>query len=174
MRERLEQILAAYDALTERLGDPTVLADQKEYARLAKEHRAQAALAEKAREYVGLLDELLDLPDGIQTILQPHGRPLSHRQACRLMIARAIVGRPRLLILDGALDQIDRRYELEQLTAPLFSRSAPWTLICITERPDLLARCDRVMALRDGAAADTTLHADGSVRADAPLREVAR
>ena len=127
-----------------------------------------------ALEAVGLLDELLDLPDGIQTILQPHGRPLSHRQACRLMIARAIVGRPRLLILDGALDQIDRRFELEQLTALLFSCSAPWTLICITERPDLLARCDRVMALRDGAAADTTLHADGSVRADAPLREVAR
>ncbi len=58
MRTRLEQILAAYEALTERLGDPAVLADQKEYARLAKEHRAQMPLAEKARAYLGQLDEL--------------------------------------------------------------------------------------------------------------------
>jgi len=58
MRTRLEQILAAYDALTEHLGDPAVFADQKEYARLAKEHRAQMPLAEKARAYLGQLDEL--------------------------------------------------------------------------------------------------------------------
>jgi len=58
MRQKLEQILAAYDALTERLGDPAVLADQKEYARLAKKHRAQTPLAEKAREYISAVHEL--------------------------------------------------------------------------------------------------------------------
>ena len=52
MREKLEQILAAYEELTARLGDPAVLGDQKEYARLAKEQRSQAPLAEKAREYL--------------------------------------------------------------------------------------------------------------------------
>lgn len=110
-----------------------------------------------ALEAVGLLDELLKLPEGLNTVLQPHGRPLSYRQACRLMIARAIAGRPRLLILDGALDQIDRRQEREQLVSLLFSASAPWTLICITERPDLLARCSRIMVLRDGTATETAL-----------------
>ena len=73
------------------------------------------------------------------------------------MIARAIVGRPRLLVLDGALDQIDRKQERDQLVAFLFSPDAPWTLICITERPDLLAHCNRVMVLRDGTATDTTI-----------------
>lgn len=101
---------------------------------------------------VGLLDELLELPDGLNTQLQPHGRPLSSRQASRLMIARAVVGRPRLLILDGALDQIDRTQERDQLVSLLFASDAPWTLICITERPDLLSRCSRVMVLRDGEA----------------------
>lgn len=58
MREKLESIIASYDELTARLSDPAVLADQKEYARLAKEHRARTPLAEKAREYVAALDEL--------------------------------------------------------------------------------------------------------------------
>lgn len=110
-----------------------------------------------ALEAVGLMDELLELPDGLNTTIQPHGRPLSYRQSCRLMIARAIVGRPRLLVLDGALDQIDRKQERDQLVAYLFSPDAPWTLICITERPDLLAHCNRVMVLRDGTATDTTI-----------------
>ena len=124
--------------------------------RLGRQHLSLDDVS-AALDAVGLLDELLNLPDGINTVLQPHGRPLSHRQACRLMIARAIVGRPRLLVLDGALDQLDRRQDREQLVSLLFSPSAPWTLICITERPDLLARCSRVMALRDGAAIDTPI-----------------
>ncbi|MHB1342254.1 MAG: peptide chain release factor 1 [Coriobacteriia bacterium] len=58
MNEKLQQILDAYADLTARLGDPAVLADQKEYARLAKEHRAQQPLAEKAREYLDAVHEL--------------------------------------------------------------------------------------------------------------------
>ncbi|MGE3508818.1 MAG: peptidase domain-containing ABC transporter [Vicinamibacterales bacterium] len=110
-----------------------------------------------ALKAVGLLDELLGLPDGLDSQLHAHGRPLSNRQAGRLMIARAIVGRPRLLILDGALDQIDRQRERDELTALLFEPSAPWTLVCITERPDLLARCSRVVVLQDGVATETPL-----------------
>lgn len=58
MREKLVSILASYDELTARLSDPALQSDQKEYARLAKEHRARQPLAEKAREYVGAVDEL--------------------------------------------------------------------------------------------------------------------
>jgi len=126
--------------------------------RLGREHLSLDEVT-AALDAVGLLDELLALADGLNTVLQPHGRPLSHRQACRLMIARAIVGRPRLLVLDGALDQIDREAERARLIPVLFADDAPWTLICITERPDLLARCSRVMVLRDGAATETAIEA---------------
>ncbi|MFN7978877.1 MAG: ATP-binding cassette domain-containing protein [Vicinamibacterales bacterium] len=105
---------------------------------------------------VGLLDELRHLPDGLDTELHPHGRPLSHRQAGRLMIARALAGRPRLLVLDGALDLIDQPEEQARLDAVLFAADAPWTTLCITDRPDVLARCARVVRLRDGAIEETT------------------
>ena len=107
----------------------------------------------RALRQVGLLDELLELPDGLATVLHPHGRPLSYRQACRLMIARAIAGRPRLIVLDGALDQIDPRDE-QELADVLFAPDARWTLICITERPDLLHRCTRQVRLEAGEVRD--------------------
>lgn len=55
MRAKLQRILDAYASLNERLGDPAVLGDQKEYTRLAKEHRNQAPLVEKAQMYVTIL-----------------------------------------------------------------------------------------------------------------------
>jgi peptide chain release factor 1 len=71
MREKLEQIVAAFDELTARLGDPDVLADQKAYARLAKEHRSQEPLATKAREYLAALDEL----EGAKEMLKSESDP---------------------------------------------------------------------------------------------------
>ena len=102
----------------------------------------------EALRRVGVLEEVQKLPEGMDTVLQQGGRPLSGSQASRLMIARAIAGKPRLLILDDALDPVDR--ERETLCDMLFSPDAPWTLLCISERPDLLARCNRVMLLEDG------------------------
>ena len=58
MRDKLEKLIAAYEELEKKLSDPAVVADPKEYARLAKEHSSQAALVEKAREYVGALDDI--------------------------------------------------------------------------------------------------------------------
>ena len=58
MPEKLEKIIAAYEELEQKLMDPAVASDPKEYARLAKEHASQTELVEKAREYLGALDDI--------------------------------------------------------------------------------------------------------------------
>ena len=58
MREKLEKIIAAYEDLQVKMGDPDVLANQKEYNRLAKEYASQGPLAHKASEYVQAADDL--------------------------------------------------------------------------------------------------------------------
>ena len=58
MPEKLEKIIAAYEELEQKLMDPAVASDPKEYARLAKEHASQSELVEKAREYLGALDDI--------------------------------------------------------------------------------------------------------------------
>ena len=58
MKEKLTKIIQAYEDLQAKMGDPEVLANQKEYNRLAKEYADQGPLAAKAREYVGAMDDL--------------------------------------------------------------------------------------------------------------------
>ncbi len=74
MRNKLEQILAAYEDLTAKLADPAVFGDQKEYARLAREQRGQAPLAEKAREYLQAASELDEAREVMRSESDPEMR----------------------------------------------------------------------------------------------------
>jgi ABC-type bacteriocin/lantibiotic exporter with double-glycine peptidase domain len=132
--------------------------------RLGREDLSLADVNDALRR-VGLRDEMLALPEGLATKLHPNGRPLSSRQAWRLMIARAIAGQPRLLVLDGVVDQIDRSEEREPLLQVLFDSDAPWTLVCITDDADLLARCSRVVTLNGGQFGDPDRHSSEEVEA---------
>jgi ABC-type bacteriocin/lantibiotic exporter with double-glycine peptidase domain len=97
-------------------------------------------------EVVGLRQVVQELPQGIHTRLGTGGSPLSMGQAVRLVLARAIVGQPRLLVLDDVLDSIDRDSRREILPA-LMGRSARWTLIVMTHSADVAALCDRQIYL---------------------------
>ncbi|NLG10818.1 MAG: peptide chain release factor 1 [Coriobacteriaceae bacterium] len=67
MREKLQQIINTYAELERKLSDPAVLADQKEYTRLAKEHSSQGYLARSARAYVTASDELAAAKEMLHT-----------------------------------------------------------------------------------------------------------
>jgi ABC-type bacteriocin/lantibiotic exporter with double-glycine peptidase domain len=100
----------------------------------------------QALEAVGLLDEVLRFPEGLNATLQTNGPPLSQSQALRLMLARAIVGRPRLLLIDATLDSLDDeslKVTLRSLCAP----STPWTLLVTTGRREVIAACQRMITL---------------------------
>ena len=88
----------------------------------------------KALEQVGLLEIIQKLPEGIRTNLSPGGAPLSTGQLAQLMLARAIVGKPRLIVLDETLDTIDP-LSLKYIYQVLLDPKAPWTLIDLTSDP---------------------------------------
>ena len=95
---------------------------------------------------VGLLDEILKLPDGLNTVLQTNGAPLSATQALRLMLARAIADGPRLLLIDGTLDALPdglTRALIPNLVGP----GKPWSVLIATGRQMVIERCDRVISL---------------------------
>jgi putative ABC transport system ATP-binding protein len=98
-------------------------------------------------EAAGLWDSVRRLPEGIHTRLSAWGDPLSATQCGLLMIARALAGRPRLLLLDGVLDGLDesRRGEVADR---LFGGDRDMTLVIKTKIPDLIRRCDRVIELQ--------------------------
>jgi putative ABC transport system ATP-binding protein len=104
-----------------------------------------AADIRRALDAVGLSDRVSRLPDSLETALPPDGSPLSNNEIGRLAIARAIVGRPRLLLLDGILDGLDLE-SCPELLDTLFDPAAPWTLVLVTVRDDIRSRCGRVVA----------------------------
>jgi ABC-type bacteriocin/lantibiotic exporter with double-glycine peptidase domain len=100
----------------------------------------------RALECVGLIQAVLQFPDGLDTQLKPGGRPLSNTQRIRLVLARAIIGRPRLLLLDELLEGLDLQ-TVAELEKYLFDPANPWTLVLVTRDPDLVKRCEHVVRL---------------------------
>ena len=86
-----------------------------------------------ALEAAGLLDEVLHLPEGLETHLVSTGHPLTANQTRKLMIARAIAGHPRLLLIDQLIDALPDD-DAEQITQYLVDSKRPWTLLMVTGR----------------------------------------
>lgn len=100
----------------------------------------------EALNTVQLTDEILELPNGLNAMLQTNGAPLSASQALRLMLARAIVGRPRLLLIDGTLDALSDAM-LSKILPRLVGPDHPWSALIVTGRQAVMESCDRVLEL---------------------------
>jgi ABC-type bacteriocin/lantibiotic exporter with double-glycine peptidase domain len=99
---------------------------------------------------VGLDRRVMDFPDGLETVLWTGGSPLSLGQANRLMLARAMVGKPRLLILDETLDHMDAEIR-ESVLPAIFGRDAAWTVLIVTHSEEVVRLCDRVVNVERAA-----------------------
>lgn len=95
-----------------------------------------------ALEMVDLLDRMRHLPGGLETELETNAVAISEGQKDRLMIARAIVGRPRLLVIDSLLDQLPKG-EAAELLKRLIAPPRPWTLLLATNHQSLAAMLER-------------------------------
>ncbi|MCY1060055.1 ATP-binding cassette domain-containing protein [Nannocystis sp. SCPEA4] len=100
-------------------------------------------------DLVDLRRTILALPGGFDQELlgDGDGGPLTEGEIRRLVLVRALLAQPRLLLIDLGLDRLD--LAAPQRTALLdwiFDRARPWTLIVVTdslESDEVLARCDR-------------------------------
>ena len=89
-----------------------------------------------------------ELPWGLETRVGEQGYTLSGGQRQRLALARAVLGHPRVLILDDPLSSVDVHTEA-QIEAALRRVLQGATAILVAHRPSTLALADRV-ALLDG------------------------
>jgi ATP-binding cassette subfamily B protein len=98
-----------------------------------------------------------DLPWGLRTRVGEQGLSLSGGQRQRLALARAVLGKPRLLVLDDPLSALDVHTEalVEEALARVLSGT---TAILVVHRPSTVALADRVALLRDGVIAAVGTH----------------
>lgn len=100
----------------------------------------------RALEKVGMLDELLSRPEGLNLRLRIGGAPLSTSQRISLSIARALVQQPRLLLIDELFDGLDEQ-TLQRLTQLVLGGDLPWTVVVATRMQEVLACCDQKIEL---------------------------
>lgn len=117
------------------------------------------------------LDEtFLRLPKGLQTHLISYGKNLSTGEIRRLMIARAIVHNPRLVILDEAFTGIEENLKID-LIEKIFDSHNAWTIIAITHDPEVVASTQAAYVLSEGAIIE---HGDPKTLANDPTSECSR
>ncbi|MDH3518854.1 MAG: ABC transporter ATP-binding protein/permease [Myxococcales bacterium] len=149
-----QEILLLHDCIRTNvtLGDPNVTDAQVE----------QALRSAGAWEFVA------NLPDGIRASVGERGALLSSGQRQRIAIARALVHRPRLLILDEATAALDAANEAAIWASVERLRGAT-TVVAISHQPSLAKIADRVVRIDDGRAVETAPERP----ARAPSQEVA-
>jgi len=98
------------------------------------------------------------LPNGLDTRLGERGTSLSGGQRQRISLARALVRRPRLLILDDATSAVDP--EVEQRILAGLREHHDSTLVVVAYRKATIGLADEVVHLVDGRIADRGTHAE--------------
>lgn len=94
-------------------------------------------------------DEILEMPDGYDTILGSRGGAISGGQRQRMSIARALMRRPSILVLDEPTSALDMRSE--SLVHETFTElKGSVTIFAIAHRLSTLNTCDRIMVMSGG------------------------
>jgi ABC-type bacteriocin/lantibiotic exporter with double-glycine peptidase domain len=143
--------LPALRARVQRAGAPEIIEGTlEENLRVGRDDIEVAAIIDALR-FVELDDDFLAEHDGLQTKLVPGSRRLDASTAWRLMIARALLGNPGLVIIDGSLDvpAIPQTHRIIDRLLKL-----PATVVIVTADPNFAARLPRQLSL--GLASEPT------------------
>ena len=106
----------------------------------------------EAAEIAGIAQDIKSMPMGMHTLLGENSGGISGGQKQRLMIARAVAGKPGIVILDeatSALDNITQKHVTEALD------SLKCTRIVIAHRLSTIRNCDRIIYMEDGTVAES-------------------
>lgn len=103
-----------------------------------------------AARFAGAEDAILELPYGYMTEVGPGRPPLPQGLAQRILMARTFFADPRVIVLDEPYTFLDNQ-GIERLISTLTHfRDAGSIIVVISQRPSVLAQCDRVVILENG------------------------
>ena len=99
---------------------------------------------------IHLTDFINNLPHGYDTILDPQGSGLAESTVQKLLVARAILNAPKLLLVEDNLDAIDEK-EKTDIIDFLRDKNNNWTVIAATKNPYLISNSEQVIELKNGS-----------------------
>ncbi|MEO1656031.1 MAG: ATP-binding cassette domain-containing protein, partial [Bacteroidota bacterium] len=104
-----------------------------------------------AIQNIGLSDFIASLKDGLFTHIGPSGLKLSSGVQAKLLLARSVVSRPRLLVVDNFMEHISKQERLKILSF-LQDKQNGWTVIflSVVDDPPLMQACEKVFVMKEG------------------------
>ncbi|RDW90347.1 ABC transporter ATP-binding protein [Aspergillus mulundensis] len=128
-------------------------------------HEVSQADIEEACKLANIHDTIAALPDGYDTLCGPNGSQFSGGQKQRLSIARALVRKPKLLILDESTSALDA--ESEKLLQDGLEKAAKGiTVIAIAHRLHTIKKADVIFLIEAGRCVDYGSHDELLARSD--------
>lgn len=115
------------------------------------------AVTEKAAKDAGVFENILSFPDKFETMVGERGVTLSGGQKQRVSIARAIIGRPQLLLLDDCLSAVDVETE-EVIIKNLQSKASISTCLIVSHRISTIKHAHRIIYLNEGSISEMGTH----------------
>jgi ATP-binding cassette subfamily B protein len=112
---------------------------------------------EEAACAAGIQEFIMSLPQGYDTLLGQDGRQLSGGQAQRIAVARALLRKPEIMILDEATASLDSEAEAGILSS-ILNLKGHCTIIAITHRLVLARNADRILVLQSGSIVEDGHH----------------
>ena len=112
---------------------------------------------ENAAKNACIFDDIVSFEDGFNTLLGERGVNLSGGQKQRIAIARAIIKKPKILILDDSLSAVDTETE-EKILSNISRISKNITLIIATHRISSAKKCDKILVLENGKVIEYGTH----------------
>lgn len=104
----------------------------------------------KVLEAVGLQDFVKGLQTGLDTIIYPEGKKLSYSVSKKLILARAVLQRPKMLILEDPLDQSTKK-ETEQIIDYLCDPIHQWSIVVVSNNNYWKKKCHQYIQLKNGS-----------------------
>ncbi len=98
---------------------------------------------------LGIDKFLKTLPKGMETHITTDGKQLSYTMSRKLVIARALIVKPKVLILKDPLDEFDNK-EIDDITSYIFDPKHNWSVIVASKNDIWNKYCDRVITLDNG------------------------
>jgi len=102
-----------------------------------------------ALEKVGLTKFVKEQPYGLKSMLYPEGQQIPYVISKKIVLARSIVRKPRLLILKDPLDQFDTA-ETQEIMDFLSGKTRPWALVVISQNDNWKKHCTRIITMDKG------------------------
>ncbi len=137
--------------------EPTLFSDTVRNNIMFGREGISDALLDWAIDVAQLKNEIATFPKGLDTPIGTRGMSISGGQKQRLALARALVGKPKVLILDDCTSALDSRTETA-LWEKLHEVMPGMTAILITHRPDTLESADNIFVLAEGRVVDFGRH----------------